>query len=454
MGNCAKGKAEERKERVKELTSYILHKHYCENDVEAMIRLFDTELLWIGAAEHEYDVGTQKVSGIFRQFAGKVPRCNLSEEHYDVIEIAPDAYLCTGQVWVATDPSTKVYLRVHQRVTTAFRWKDGRPFCCHIHISNPYSEMVEDDVGFPTKMARQSYEYMQHCIEQQKKQIERQTAELVSIYNTVPCAIVRLKRGETEYELLTFNRALAQMLGLTEDEVRQMDWGNGFCEQVDREDSARICECLSGLHRQGDYGSVSYRLRKPSGDVIYLESANTLISMDEDAAVLQRIAFDVTERVKMEEKLKQSSYEDSLTGLFNRNKFNHEMHIQDSAVLKRLGILYLDLNGLKELNDSKGHAAGDELLCRTASHIKAVFPGKGYRIGGDEFVVIEDSLSQEEFRKCADRLCQIMKEDHISTAMGISWRGSCCDIVRQFEEADKKMYQDKARHYKEKAGRN
>ena len=48
----------------------MFHKHYCENDVEAIIALFDDKLSWIGAGENEYDVGTKKVSGIFRQFAG------------------------------------------------------------------------------------------------------------------------------------------------------------------------------------------------------------------------------------------------------------------------------------------------------------------------------------------------------------------------------------------------
>ena len=109
----------------KELTSYMLHKHYCENDMASVIELLDDELNWFGAAEHEYAIGGAKVASIFREFEGKVPKCILSDEHYDVLEIAPDAWLCTGMLWVETDPSTGVFLRVHQRVATIFRWKDG-----------------------------------------------------------------------------------------------------------------------------------------------------------------------------------------------------------------------------------------------------------------------------------------------------------------------------------------
>ena len=55
---------ERRKQTAIELTSYLLHKHYCENDVESMIRLFDDRFSWMGAGEQEYAVGREKVIGI------------------------------------------------------------------------------------------------------------------------------------------------------------------------------------------------------------------------------------------------------------------------------------------------------------------------------------------------------------------------------------------------------
>ena len=174
---------------VREITSRILHKHYCENNVEAIVSTFSDTFSWIGAAEHEYAVGGDRVRGIFRQFAGKVPKCNISDEHYDVLELAEDIYLCSGMFYVATDPGTGIFLRVHQRITILFRWEGESPRCCHIHISNPYSDMVSGDVGFPTRMARQSYEYLMRCVREQQELLDAQTAELSSIYETIPCAI-------------------------------------------------------------------------------------------------------------------------------------------------------------------------------------------------------------------------------------------------------------------------
>ena len=163
-----------REQTAKELTSYLMHKHYQENDIDAIIDTFGENFLWLGAGEEEFAAGTRKVKDIFRQFRGKVMKCSISDEEYETAMITPEVCLCMGRMWVATDPETQVFLRVHQRISTLFKWVEGKPYCCHIHLSNPYVEMVEGDVGFPTKMARQSYDYMQSFIEEQKRQaVER-----------------------------------------------------------------------------------------------------------------------------------------------------------------------------------------------------------------------------------------------------------------------------------------
>lgn len=64
----------------------MLHKHYCENDVEALIALLDDAVHWFGAGEYEYAVGIETVAPIFRRFAGQVPKCNISDEEYDVVQ--------------------------------------------------------------------------------------------------------------------------------------------------------------------------------------------------------------------------------------------------------------------------------------------------------------------------------------------------------------------------------
>lgn len=313
---------EAKKQKVIDLTSGMLHKHYCENDLESFIPVMDDRLSWFGAGENEYAVGTETVIGIFRQFAGLVPKCNITDEHYDVIEITPEVYLCTGRAWITTDPSLNMFLQVHQRVSTLFRWVGTEPRCCHIHISNPYVEMTADDVGFPAQMAAQSYEYLKQCIDDQKKQIAEQTA------------------------------------------------------------------------------------------------------------LLERMSF-----------------EDTLTGLFNRNKFNHILSNYTEENKTALGVACFDINGLKEINDRLGHIAGDDIIYRMANHINKVFFGKAFRIGGDEFVVVDEEMDENAFRTAVSSVCRSIEQDGLSSSVGLCWRGSNCNIQEQFDAADKRMYENKTRFY-------
>lgn len=155
-----------REQEIIALTRFMMHKHYCENDVEAVIAQMTDDIVWLGAGENEFAIGDDVIS-IFRQFGGLVPKCNLSDDEYHVVQIGPESYLCSGRVWIATDPSTKISLKVHQRVTLVFRLIEGRLRCCHIHISNPYEDIC-GDMGFPIKMARHTYEYLQEQVRAQK----------------------------------------------------------------------------------------------------------------------------------------------------------------------------------------------------------------------------------------------------------------------------------------------
>ncbi len=308
-------------QKIIELASFMVHKHYCENDVETLIAQMTPDIIWIGAGEKEYAVGKETVAGIFRQFIGKVPKCNISEEYYDVLQIAPDSYLCSGKMWIATDSSTQIYLRVHQRITLIFQHIEGVLRCCHIHISNPYDDMG-NEVGFPIKIAQQSYQYLQEQIETQKKQIASQTA------------------------------------------------------------------------------------------------------------ILERMSF-----------------EDALTGLYNRNKFTQILEDERDHPKKQLGVACFDLNGLKKLNDQRGHSAGDVLICRAAEYLGQVFRGKVYRTGGDEFVVIDDMLGENEFHTAVHTAKKRMEENQISVSVGAVWRCVDCNLREQVDEADQIMYQEKRRYY-------
>ena len=432
---------------VKALTSRMLHKYYCENDIESIVALFDQQMSWFGAGKAEYAVGTRRVTEIFRQFKGKVPPCRISGEEYNVQPISQEVFLCTGRLWITTDPSSHMCLRVHQRISALFRWEGQGPRCCHLHISNPYSAMSDGEVGFPSKIGQQSYEYLQECIAAQNSLIEAQAAELESIYHTVPCGIMRLLRTPQGYRLLTFNRALAGLAGCPDWELRQQDWSQGYCGSLDTSDGPRLRAALAQLRQPGDQVSVDYRIVTPQRRRLYLTGINSLISVEPEGTIIQRIVFDITRRMELEDKLKQMSYEDALTGLFNRNMFSLLLEGAGSSESRRMGVACFDLNGLKATNDNLGHSAGDELICRTAQHIRQRFEDKAYRIGGDVFVGVAVGSREVVFRWGGAGVYRALEEDGISVSVGLSWRESGCSVKEQFDAADWQMYQAKKRYY-------
>lgn len=153
------------------------------------------------------------------------------------------------------------------------------------------------------------------------------------------------------------------------------------------------------------------------------------------------------EREKEKTKLKNLSYVDSLTYAQNRNHFNEYIEQNRNKELHSLGVIYLDLNGLKEINDKMGHIAGDTLIITASYALQEIFLDNSYRVGGDEFVVIEQDVSELLFFDQYAKLLKRMKELEISVATGCVWKETCLNLSETLQEADQKMYEDKKRYY-------
>ena len=152
-------------------------------------------------------------------------------------------------------------------------------------------------------------------------------------------------------------------------------------------------------------------------------------------------------REKEKAKLKNLSYVASLTYAQNRNHFNEYIEQNRNKELHSLGVIYLDLNGLKEVNDKMGHIAGDTLIITASYVLQEIFLDNSYRVGGDEFVVIEQDVSELLFFDQYSKLLNRMKELEISVATGCVWKEACINLSEILQEADQKMYEDKKHYY-------
>lgn len=150
---------------------------------------------------------------------------------------------------------------------------------------------------------------------------------------------------------------------------------------------------------------------------------------------------------KQQKQLAFMSYRDMLTGLYNRNKYIDVMSYYKDMILVDMGVAYIDLNGLKQINDMDSHEAGDAMIKNLAYVIVQTFKDKTYRIGGDEFVVIDDNVEKDIFINKIETLKIDLEKEHISASIGLAWQGNCTNIENMMREAEQLMYNEKEIYY-------
>lgn len=170
----------------------------------------------------------------------------------------------------------------------------------------------------------------------------------------------------------------------------------------------------------------------------------------DDATLLASIQFFVTnslDRKKQQAYLEKLSYRDMLTGLYNRNRYIGRLEAYKQVQDQQIGAIYIDLNGLKKVNDEQGHRAGDELIVRAAGAIAGIFAEDAYRVGGDEFVVILLDVSREDFARKTEQLRRQMQENSVDASIGGVWQASTENLENLLRRADENMYKEKKRYY-------
>lgn len=215
-----------------------------------------------------------------------------------------------------------------------------------------------------------------------------------------------------------------------------------FMENVEQVKGA---EQYKELKRQSVQSLLAVPLQREKHIIGFLGVDNPR-AHSQDPTLLSSIQFFVTnslEQKKVQEKLYRLSYQDTLTGLDNRNRYMELLEAGKGLTLEQAGGIYMDLNGLKHCNDRLGHAAGDALICRAADALNEVFPGEACRIGGDEFVVICCPVSQERFeQQVADLRAALARRD-VDAAVGSVWEPVVEDLDAFLREADDRMYREK-----------
>ena len=170
----------------------------------------------------------------------------------------------------------------------------------------------------------------------------------------------------------------------------------------------------------------------------------------EDHTLLSSIQYFLTDSLKAKERkarLQYMSYRDMLTTLYNRNRYIQVLEGMQAKTVIKTGVAYIDINGLKRVNDLYGHEAGDRLIINTARSMLAILPENAYRVGGDEFVLICFDMDEKVFRSKVRDICDSIAAKRISVSVGVVWEESSSELETMLRRADDLMYAEKKKYY-------
>lgn len=252
---------------------------------------------------------------------------------------------------------------------------------------------------------------------------------------------------DRETKIFNLNKQFTELFGYTLEELK------GVClEKIfPHEDQDELPLCRRIL--QGETIARETVRRSKSGKLIPVSVKGGPVYIDGELRGGFAVYTDISERKAYEEHLKHLSLHDQLTGLYNRNFFETQVKIIEKSKKYPISIIVFDVDCLKLINDTLGHAQGDKLLQLAADTISKSLRSTDFlaRMGGDEFVAILPETDEETAHKIAgrirDNLRKVNEEPRdfpisisIGAATAFNHGTSLKEVLRR---ADERMYHEK-----------
>ena len=279
---------------------------------------------------------------------------------------------------------------------------------------------------------------------------------LSSHINNTPLAVMEWDR---EFRLVRWSPQAQNIFGWRADEVLGMPiTGNPLIHEADREAVAGLVEKL--MKGEDTRATFITRNHRKDGDTIWCEWYHSALLDDQGGSIVSILSFvqDVSARIRAEERLQHLATRDALTGLPNRLLLHERLSqaiSQAKRAGRRVGVMFIDLDRFKNVNDTLGHRVGDELLKHVTRALNGALRETDLlaRLGGDEFMVIVEDFDDPVVlsriaQKLQDALAQPFRiEDHdifITSSIGISvYPDDSDDPDELLKHADVAMYRSK-----------
>jgi len=253
--------------------------------------------------------------------------------------------------------------------------------------------------------------------------------------------------------IVSMSPAVTSMLGYAPDDLVGQPIGRFLDPSVAHEVADRLRACVDD---HGTVGSGEVRLRHADGGDRLVGVTMTTPGPDWGDHVILNVR-DITTQRDLESRLRHDARHDSLTGLLNRKAFGETSERSCAGAARSgrtVGMLYVDLDGFKEVNDSYGHDAGDRVLCEAGQRLsRCLRPGETLaRLGGDEFAVLIDDVRDDRAVQLAEAILSALVrpvegfpgEVRVGASIGIALRSSDgIEMSTLLRDADAAMYEAK-----------
>jgi diguanylate cyclase (GGDEF)-like protein/PAS domain S-box-containing protein len=250
--------------------------------------------------------------------------------------------------------------------------------------------------------------------------------------------------------------AVRTLVGVTPEELQ----GRPLDALVHEDDVQEVCSHLAEIVLGQTPRRLQFRVTTSEGAWRYLEALPSSLFNDEHANGIVLNTSDVTERRQLELKLRRDAAHDPLTGLTNRKALLEHMEHALAVAARRngtIGLLFIDLNDFKGINDTAGHVVGDQVLKVVADRLQGCIrlADSAARYGGDEFaVVIDDCPGADGAYTLATKIRDVLREPIVfhgfrrvvGASIGVALSLPDDDVTQLVMRADAVMYEAKRSH--------
>lgn len=191
-----------------------------------------------------------------------------------------------------------------------------------------------------------------------------------------------------------------------------------------------------------------------SGALRGVLAASGLPGRKDCVALLRSVGFSYAklwDNARTYQEMRRQGTEDALTGLYNRNRYQQDLSRLAAEGRQELCCIFVDVNGLHELNNTQGHRAGDQMLQEVARQIRQSFGDRwSYRVGGDEFVVFAVDQDRQDLQRRCQAATEALKQKGYYISAGMAWTPAPAgDLGPLLEDAERRMYEAKRLFYQD-----